>query len=152
MQQLTIDIDAAGTIENPAVQQGSNAQARRRWGAYMHRQGDKIKPIPGAFLHRYEIERLDVSRVPVGAYIGFGAEILSPSGEWGKTRMLYQVRDRDSSSITLEAVQEWNIPFSYDAATAPECLFLMDGLGRAEAYIKYLQTAVQRLMNERRGH
>lgn len=149
MLQLTID--AAGTIENPAVQPANHAQSRRRWGAYMHRQGDKIQPIPGAFLHRDENERLDVSRVPVGATLGFGAEILNPNdGTWEKARLLYQVRDRDSSSITIEAVAEWQIPFSYDAATAPECLYLMDGLGHAEAYIKHLQTAVQWLMNERR--
>lgn len=150
MLQLTID--AAGTIENPAVQAGNHAQARKRWGAYMHRQGDKIQPIPGAFLHRDGDERLDVSRVPVSAYLGFGAEIQNSTGEWEKTRLIYKVRDRDSSSITLEAVQEWEIPFSYDAATAPECLFLMDGLGRAEEFIKQLQAAVQWLMNERRGH
>lgn len=148
MLQLTID--AAGTIENPAVQAGNHAHSRRRWGAYMHRQGDKIKPIPGAFLHRDENERLDVSRVPAGAHLGFGAEILTPSGDYEKTRVLYLVRDRTQSSITLEAVAEWQIPFSYDAATAPECLFLMDGLGRAEEFIKQLQAAVQWLMNERR--
>lgn len=141
---LELTIDETGTIENPALRATNNAQSRKPWGAYMCRRGDKVQPISGAFLHRDESKRLDVSRVPVGVVLGFGAEVQTPDGEWQTNRLLYLVLDRDSSSITLQMVSEWEIPAN-KKLTDPEYAWLLDELGRTASHVKYLQSVVQRL-------
>lgn len=143
---LELTIDATGTIENPALRAANNAQSRKPWGAYMCRWGDKVQPISGAFLHRDESQRLDVSRVPMGVVLGFGADIQTPGGEWQKTRRLYLVRDRDSSSITLQMVSEWEVPANKKPAD-PEYAWVRDELERTAEHVKYLQSAVQRFIS-----
>ena len=141
MDSLTITTDEHGTIENPALQNG--LKSRRSWGAYMERRGERVSPIRDGLLQRNESSRFDVSRVPLGAHLGFGAEVQSQSG-WEKLRTLYLVLHRDANSIVLREVGESEIREN----TQPTLIRLADDINRVAAQVQNLQAAVQRLLDQ----
>lgn len=143
MDSLTITTDEHGTIENPALQIG--LQIRRSWGAYMERRGERVAPSRDALLHRNESGRFDVLSVPVGTYLGFGAEVQSQNRAWEKMRKLYLVLHRDATSITLREVGESEIREN----TQPTLIRLADDINRVAAQVQNLQAAVQRLLDQR---
>lgn len=141
MDSRTLMTDEKGTIENPALQIG--LQIRRSWGAYMERRGERVAPIRDGLLHRNESGRFDVSRAPVGAHLGFGAEVQSQSG-WEKLRSLYLVLHRDATSIVLREIGEADIHES----AQPTLMRLSDDLNRIEAQVQSFKAALQKLLDQ----
>lgn len=141
---LHLTIDSHGTIKNPVLQ--PDQQSRKKWGAYMCRRGDNVQPVRDAFLLRDDGARLDVSRVPAGVCLGFGAEIQQPDGQWEKIRQLHLVEHRSATSITLRRVDEWEVPGHPELACDPTLAYLLDELARTREHVKKLESAVQSLI------
>lgn len=144
MDSRTLTTDENGTIENPALPTG--VQIRRSWGGYVVRRGDRVTTIRHALLQRNNAGRFDVSHVPIGSHLGFGAKIKSDDDDaWQQIRSLYIVLERATESITLREVSEADIPCD---ATLPTLMSLSDDLNRIEAQVQSFKAALQRLLDQ----
>jgi hypothetical protein len=145
MDVLTLHIDPRDAIANHYLQGLTSEDFRRPWVAFVYRRFDKVVIAQGAFLPRDESGRwVEITCVPRGAYLGFGAEIRQPDGSWVKTRTLYLVQERTHETITLLPVTELDVPACYelDAASNPLLLALQ---AQVEARLEHLQQQLNAL-------
>ncbi len=147
---LQLSIDEHGAIENPHLT-SHQVKYKRPWAGYIYRRFDTVKIVRDAFLPRDDSGRLvEVTRVPKGVYLGFGAEIQGPDDTWVKTRSLYQVVDRSSSMLTLRPVTEMDIPAPHelDPEADPTLAWLEAELARTLEHVQRLTWAVKQLRAE----
>jgi len=112
-QLLHLSIDSRGAVKNPMLEPGM--VARKPWAGFVYRRFDTVLPVRDAFLPRDETgEWVDVSRVPRGVFLGFGADVLEPNGDWKKTRSLFHVHARSTTRLSLRAVTELEVPSRYE--------------------------------------
>lgn len=139
MDALTLNIDARGAIASHFLQESTSEQLRKPWAGFVYRRYDKVVIAKDAFLPRDDSGRyFDVTCVPRGAYLGFGAELRQPDGSWEKTRSLFLVQERTHETITLLPVTELDVPACYELDTASNPL-LLTLQAQIEARFEYLQ-------------
>lgn len=116
---ILLSIDYAGCVENPLFSSMDRQYYKRGWSALVHRSGASVKIA--AFLPK-DKEGIKISIVGLqqGLYVAFGATDGSE-----KVRSLYVVETVTATEISLQPVEECNVPTIYE----------IDVVGRYSLYL-----------------
>ena len=109
---ILLSVDYAGCVENPHFSSMDRQYCKRGWSALVHRPGASVKIA--AFLPKdKEGIKINVVGLQQGLYVAFGATDGSE-----KLRSLYFVETVTATEISLQPVDECNVPAIYEIDVA----------------------------------
>lgn len=130
-----------GHITHPLAADGQQLQGG--WVQFVYRAGQRVRPVPNAFLEKLadglQIEARGIVR---GGYLRSSAEIRSSTEKvWIRHEGLFRVCAIDDQSLTLEQIEESEIPHLYDCdpTAHPGLRWLLAELANARRHIEQLE-------------